>query len=81
MKIILTSVRFLIVFVILSTLIPAAFLAADTFVGRTGAYYSIVILNGSMSRVVITSQVEERAKKFRSTFRLMGKLLFQNILT
>lgn len=73
LKIILSSARFLFVFVITTSLIPAAFMLANTFVGRTGAYYSVVILNGSLSRVIITSQVEERAKKFRSTFRLMGK--------
>lgn len=73
LKILFSSVRFLVVFVILNTFMPLAFRLADAFEERVRAYYSVVILNGALSRVIITSQVEERAKKFRSTFRLMGK--------
>jgi hypothetical protein len=32
----------------------------------------VIVLNASLSRNVITNQVEEKAKQFRSTFRLMG---------
>lgn len=51
---------------------PFIFSRIDTFKGRIAAYYSVIVLNASLSRNVITNQVEEKAKKFRSTFRLMG---------
>lgn len=57
-------------------MIPAIFSLTGIFVGRTGAFYCAIILNGALSRLLITSQVEERAKKFRPTFRLMGNTIY-----
>lgn len=64
--------RFIGLFLFVQLLIPCGFYFTQMFTGRIGAYYSVIILNAAMSRVVITNNVEEKAKKFRSTFKLMG---------
>ena len=73
LKLNIRTVRFLMVFLLTQTVTPIVLSVSGYFEGRVVAYYSTIILNGTLSRTVIIGQVEERAKKFRSTFRLMGK--------
>lgn len=72
LKLNILSIRFLILFIFLQILMPFFFSRFQSFKGRRTAYYSIIVLNASLSRLIMTKNVEERAKKFRSVFRLMG---------
>lgn len=72
-KLNIREARFIVMFLFVQLLVPCGFYFTNMFRGRIGAYYSVIILNAAMSRIVITNHVEERAKKFRSTFKLMGK--------
>jgi hypothetical protein len=75
LKLNIRTLRFLIIYVGVQIIMPIAFYLTNRFTGRTGAYYNIIVLNATLTRMVVTSQVEERAKKFRSTFKLMGMTL------
>lgn len=72
--------RFVLVFFFIQIIVPGAFYLGNIFQGRTCAYYSIILLMGGLSRNVITNYVLEREKKFRTTFKLMGKKTFSHFI-
>lgn len=77
-KLTIREAKYLSVLFFTQLLVPCGFYYMDLFQGRIGAYYCVIVLNSTLSRIVVTNHVEERAKKFRSTFKLMGKhRLFQ----
>lgn len=78
LKLNMRELRFVMVFLVIQFIIPGGFFYTGLFKHRTAAYYSMILLNGALSRNVITNYVLEREKKFRTTFKLMGIFLYFN---